>query len=336
MSITYKDAGVNLNSADQSTQQIAALAKSTFNKSVLHDVGLFSGFFQPDLTPYKEPVLVSSIDGVGTKLKIAFLMNKHDTVGQDLVNHCVNDIMTCGADPLFFLDYIGTQMLDPDVAVDIVKGMSRACKENNCALIGGETAEMPGFYSMGEYDLAGTIIGMVDKPKIIDGSSIETGDLLLGLPSNGLHTNGYSLVRKVLLEMKNINLHSYQEKLKASWGDVLLKVHKSYKTAIDAVKHSKYISGISHITGGGLEGNTNRLLSEAFKLDVDWDSWPVPPEFSLVQQYGDISDDEMRRVFNLGIGLVFVVKSDHLDDIKAILKSIDEPFYEIGKVVDYV
>lgn len=332
MSLTYQDAGIDFNSADQSTKQIAALAKSTFGSNVLGDVGLFSGFFQLDLQRYREPVIVSSIDGVGTKLKIAFLMNKHDSVGRDLVNHCVNDIMTCGADPLFFLDYIGTQSLDPDISVDIVKGMALACRENGCALIGGETAEMPGFYASGEYDLVGSIIGAVDRKNIINGCKIEPGDKLLGLPSNGLHTNGYSLVRKVLLEMKNINLQSYQAELEATWGQVLLKIHKSYKTAIDAVKHSPYIKGISHITGGGLVGNTRRLLTKELHLHIDWNAWPVPPEFRLIQKYGDISDEEMRRVFNLGIGLVIIVSADHVTTVKAALNAVNEPCYEIGRI----
>ncbi len=332
MSISYKDSGVDLHAAEVSTKKIAALAKSTFNANVLKDVGLFSGFFSLDLKKYSEPVIVSSVDGVGTKLKIAFAMDIHDTIGRDLVNHCVNDIMVSGADPLFFLDYIGTLSLKPDIAEQIVRGMAEACKINGCALIGGETAEMPGFYSPGEYDLAGTIVGAVNKSDIIDGGRIGPGDLLIGLPSNGLHTNGYSLARKVLLEVKKVDLTKHVDELGGSWGKCLLKVHKSYAKAVRAVRKNRGVAGISHITGGGIVGNTKRLLRENMELQIDWSGWHIPPEFRLIQDYGKVTDPEMRQTFNLGIGLVFVVKPDLCESVFTALKNAGEEPIHIGRV----
>ncbi|MBN2411890.1 phosphoribosylformylglycinamidine cyclo-ligase [candidate division KSB1 bacterium] len=332
MSISYKDSGVDLHAAEVSTKKIAALAKSTFNTNVLKDVGLFSGFFSLDLKKYPEPVIVSSVDGVGTKLKIAFAMDIHDTIGQDLVNHCVNDIMVSGADPLFFLDYIGTLSLKPEIAEQIVSGMAEACKTNDCALIGGETAEMPGFYSPGEYDLAGTIVGAVNKNDIIDGSRIEAGDLLLGITSNGLHTNGYSLARKVLLEVNKVDLTKHVDDLGESWGKCLLKVHKSYAKAIRAVRRIPGLVGISHITGGGIIGNTKRLLRENMKLHIDWSSWQIPVEFRLIQDFGNVTDPEMRQTFNLGIGLVFVVKPDFYDSVFTALENAGEKPFHIGNI----
>ncbi len=333
MGLSYKDAGVNLNTAEESTRKIASLAKSTFNKRVLNDIGLFAGFFELDLEKYHHPVLVSSIDGVGTKLKIAFMLDHHSSVGQDLVNHCINDIMTCGADPLFFLDYIGTQALEERVAEEIIFGMAKACKENNVALIGGETAEMPGFYSKGEYDLAGTIIGVVNRDDVIDGRNIQPEDVLIGLHSTGLHTNGFSLARKVLLEHTRVDIAEFESRLHTTWGDALLAIHKSYKNPIQAVRSIKGVTGISHITGGGLVGNTKRLLQPGLALNIDWHAWQVPTLFSLIQELGDINDDEMRQVFNLGIGLVFVVRPESVDTVIRILKDMDESAVTIGKVV---
>ena len=330
--MTYHDAGVDLAAADTSTKAIASLAKTTFDKNVLKDVGLFAGFYQLDLSKYSHPILVSSIDGVGTKLKVAFMMNVHDTVGMDLVNHCVNDIMTTGADPLFFLDYIGTQRLRPDIAAQIVTGMAKACRENQCALIGGETAEMPGFYSAGEYDLAGAIVGVADKEKIIDGSRIQAGDKLIGLPSTGLHTNGYSLARKVLFEISQVRVESYESALGCTWGEALLRVHRSYHSPICLLRDLPGIVGISHITGGGIEGNTKRLLANGLGLQIYWDSWETPAVFRLIQQYGHISVEEMRRVFNLGIGLILVVHACDCDQIVAKLKENGETPIEMGSV----
>lgn len=315
MGVSYKSAGVDIDAAEVSTKKIAALAKSTFNKHILNDIGLFAGFYAVDLQKYPEPVLVTSIDGVGTKLKIAFMQKVHHTVGQDLVNHCVNDIMTCGADPVAFTDYIGTLQLNPDIIAEIVSGMATACRENDCALIGGETAEMPGFYAPGEYDLAGSIMGLVNRSAIIDGKNISRGHVLIGLASNGLHTNGYSLARKVLLEMKQIDLDQFIPELEASWGETLLKVHKSYRKPISCVRSITGVNGISHITGGGIVGNTKRLLHPSLDLKIDWSAWQILPEFLLIQQYGQISDEEMRRAFNLGIGLIFVVDSSAVDKV---------------------
>jgi len=333
VSISYKDSGVDLKAAEVSTKKIAALAKSTFNSNVLKDVGLFSGFFGLDLSKYPKPVIVSSVDGVGTKLKIAFAMDIHDTIGRDLVNHCVNDIMVSGADPLFFLDYIGTLSLKPEIAEQIVSGMAAACKLNGCALIGGETAEMPGFYSPGEYDLAGTIVGAVNKTDIIDGSRIKPGDVLIGIPSNGLHTNGYSLARKVLLDVKKVDLTKDVDELGDSWGKCLLKVHKSYARAIQAVRRNPGVAGISHITGGGIVGNTKRLLRENMKLQIDWNNWQVPAEFRLIQESGHVSDPEMRQTFNLGIGLVFVVKPDSYESVFAALQNAGEKPVHVGSII---
>jgi phosphoribosylformylglycinamidine cyclo-ligase len=319
LSAKYEDAGVNIKAGDETVDKIKNYAKSTFNKSVLIDIGHFGAFFQPDLSKYKEPVLVSSVDGVGTKLKIAIQLNKHDTIGQDLVNHCVNDIAVCGAEPLFFMDYMAFGKLDPLIAAEIVKGFSIACKENGCALIGGETAEMPGVYQIGDYDLSGTIVGIVEKAKIIKGENIASGDVLIGIPSSGLHTNGYSLARKIILE--KYNLTDKVPSLNKTIGDELLSVHRSYLQLIRTVKNKIELKGISHITGGGIVGNTKRILHKDLKLKIDWSKWNVPPIFKLIQEAGEISDEEMREVFNIGIGLVFVVSKD---DVKATLKLAKE------------
>lgn len=333
MTSTYQAAGVSLEAAEATTKKIAALAKSTFNSQVLKEIGLFAGFFALDLQHYSDPVIVSSIDGVGTKLKIAFASGRHDSIGQDLVNHCVNDIMTCGADPLFFLDYLGLGRLDPDTATALVGGMAQACRENGCALIGGETAEMPGFYANGEYDLAGTIIGAVNRSEIIDGSRISPGDLLLGLPSTGLHTNGYALARKVLFEVQQVRLDDQAPSLEMSWSDVLLQVHRSYQKPILAVRRHPALHGISHVTGGGIAGNTHRLLRPGLQLEIDWHCWTVPPLFQMIQEYGRIADDEMRRVFNLGIGLVLVVQPEGASEIIQLLAEAGEAAFAFGRVV---
>ena len=333
MAVTYQSSGVNLEAAEQSTKAIARLAKSTFNPQVLREIGLFAGFYKLDLQKYTSPILVSSIDGVGTKLKIAFALNRHDSVGQCLVNHCVNDIMTCGADPLFFLDYYATAGLDPAAAEQLIGGMAVACRENHCALIGGETAEMPGLYAPGEYDLAGCIIGVVNSDHVIDGSHIEKDDVLLGLPSTGLHTNGYSLARRVLLDMAQVSLTEYVPELQASWGDALLAVHKSYKTAIESVRRLPGLTGISHITGGGLVGNTRRLLRPGQALEVDWQSWSWPSVFNKIQQLGGVETEEMRRVFNLGIGLVLLAHAADVRTIISALKQIGETAIPIGRVI---
>jgi len=326
----YEDAGVSIKAGEETVDKIKSYAKSTFNKSVLADIGLFGAFFQPDLTNYKEPVLVSSVDGVGTKLKIAIELNKHDTIGQDLVNHCVNDIAVCGAEPLFFMDYMAFGKLDPVVAAEIVKGFSIACKENGCALIGGETAEMPGVYQIGDYDLSGTIVGIVEKSKIITGDNIVSGDVLIGVPSSGLHTNGYSLARKVLREK-----YKFKEKipsLKKTLGEELLSVHRSYLRLIKTLKSRIEVKGLSHITGGGIVGNTKRILPKELNLNIDWNSWDVPPIFKLIQTSGEINDDEMREVFNMGLGLVIIVSKKKVSSALKIANEINEQFTVIGEV----
>jgi phosphoribosylformylglycinamidine cyclo-ligase len=326
----YEDAGVSIKAGDETVQKIKNYAKSTFNKSVLADIGLFGAFFQPDLSNYKEPVLVSSVDGVGTKLKIAIELNKHNTIGQDLVNHCVNDIVVCGAEPLFFLDYIAFGKLDTFTASEIVKGFSIACKENGCALIGGETAEMPGVYKIGDYDLSGTIVGIVEKSKIISGESITSGDVLMGIPSSGLHTNGYSLARKVLLE--KYKLSDSVSLLKNTIGDELLSVHRSYLNLIKIINNKIEVRGIAHITGGGIIGNTKRILPKGLKLKIDWHKWEVPAIFKFIQESGEISDEEMREVFNMGVGLIFVVSKDDVEATMNLAKELNEKPIVIGEV----
>jgi phosphoribosylformylglycinamidine cyclo-ligase len=322
---------VNIEAGDETVKRIKGHAKSTFSKNVLSGIGLFGAFYKPDLKKYKNPVLVSSVDGVGTKLKIAFAMNRHDTIGQDLVNHCVNDIAVCGAKPMYFLDYLAFGKLHPEKAEKIIKGFSIACRQNNCSLIGGETAEMPGLYSEEEYDVSGTIVGIVEKSKIINGKDIKKGDVLIGFPSSGLHTNGYSLARKVLLEKYKLN--DKIDALSVTLGEELLKVHKSYLYLIKKLSKSIKIKGFSHITGGGIIGNTIRILPVKFKLKIDWNAWKLPPVFDLIQKTGDVSDDEMRKVFNVGIGLVTIVSKNKVDKCVEIAKGLKEKPVIIGEVV---
>lgn len=329
MNETYKNAGVDIEAGEEVVSKIKPLVRSTFNSRVLTDIGLFGGFYDAKFDDYDHPILVSSTDGVGTKLKVAFLTNRHNTVGQCLVNHCVNDILCCGAKPLFFLDYFATGKLKPEIAVDVISGFAVACKENNCALIGGETAEMPSIYSEGEYDISGTIVGIVDKEKIIDGKKISKDDILIGLPSNGLHTNGYSLARAVLL--RKYNEDTYFEELGETLGDSLLKIHKSYLKLIYHFIEENLIHGISHITGGGILGNTNRIIPDGLKIKIDWDSWKVPPIFNLIQKTGNITDEEMRKVFNLGIGMILVVSKNNADRVLSEIGK--QNAFVIGEVV---
>ena len=330
MAKKYEEAGVSIKAGEETVDKIKSYAKSTFNKSVLTDIGLFGAFFQPDLTRYKEPVLVSSVDGVGTKLKIAIELNKHNTIGQDLVNHCVNDIAVCGAEPLFFLDYMAFGKLDPIIGAEIVKGFSIACKENGCALIGGETAEMPGVYQIGDYDLSGTIVGIVEKSEIIKGDKITSGDVLIGVPSTGLHTNGYSLARKVLLE--KYKLKERIPSLRKTLGEELLSVHRSYLKLIKALKSKIEVKGLSHITGGGIIGNTKRILPKSLTLNIDWSSWDVPSIFRLIQTTGEINDDEMREVFNLGLGLLIIVSKNQVSKTLKLANELNEQALIIGEV----
>ncbi len=331
MSETYKSAGVSIEAGEETVKRIKGLAKSTFNKNVLSDIGMFGGFFEIDKSGYKNPVLVSSVDGVGTKLKIAFMMNKHNTVGQDLVNHCVNDIAVCGAKPLFFLDYLAVGKLKPDVAEKIIEGFAVACKENGCALIGGETAEMPGFYAEDEYDISGTIVGVVEKEEIINGKQISKGDMLIGFPSTGLHTNGYSLARKVLFP--KYKPEDFNDLINNTIGEELLKVHKSYLPLIQDMKKQFVIKGLSHITGGGIIGNTMRIIPKGLSLSINWEAWEIPPILKLIQQTGSIEINEMREVFNLGIGLIAIVSKDESDKLIEYCNSKNEKAILMGEVV---
>ncbi len=315
MAVTYKDAGVDIDAGHEVVDRIKPLVKATHNEKVLSNIGLFGGFYEADFKEYERPVLVGSTDGVGTKLKVAFMMDKHDTVGQCLVNHCVDDILCCGAKPLFFLDYFGTGKLEPVVAADVIKGFAIACKENETALIGGETAEMPSIYSEGEYDVSGTIVGVVDKKKVVNGEKIKKGDVLIGLPSTGLHTNGYSLARKVLFEKYKVD--QYIDELGETVGEGLLKIHKSYAPLILPLVEQEVLNGISHITGGGIVGNTSRIMPEGTELNIKWDSWKELPIFDMIRKAGDVPEEDMRRTFNLGIGMILVVdpeKADHVFD----------------------
>jgi len=328
---TYKSAGVDIKAGEQTVDKIKGYAKSTFNKSVLTDIGMFGAFYEPDFSGYEKPVLVSSVDGVGTKLKIAVDMSKFDTIGQDLVNHCVNDIAVCGAKPLFFLDYYATGKLNPDKAADVIKGFATACKENGCALIGGETAEMPGLYQADDFDVSGTIVGVVDKSKIIDGKKIQKGDLLIGFPSNGLHTNGYSLARKVLLEKFNVSEHITE--INNILGDELLKIHKSYLSIILTLKNIVELKGLSHITGGGIIGNTSRIIPKGLDILIHWENWDMPAVFKLIQHTGKISDEEMHKVFNCGIGLVAVISREDESKVFNSAINLQEHPILIGEVI---
>ncbi|HEY3738531.1 MAG TPA: phosphoribosylformylglycinamidine cyclo-ligase [Bryobacteraceae bacterium] len=329
--IGYSSAGVNIDEADRAVASIRTMARKTFSKNVLTDIGSFGGGFQ--LTGYKNPVLVSSADGVGTKIKLAFLTGRHDTIGEDLVNHCVNDIAVQGAKPLFFLDYFAVGKLDATVAARVVSGIARGCKANGCALIGGETAEMPGIYQPGEYDLAGFIVGAVEKKRMITGQTIAAGDVLLGLPSSGLHTNGYSLARKLLFEIAGHTHDTHVSELGSTIGDELLKLHKSYLKPLTALHDAKLLKGAAHITGGGITDNTPRILPKGLGVRVKVGSWPILPIFQLLQSIGNIPDDDWRRTFNLGIGMIFVVSRKDLARVSAVLKKLREPFHEIGAVV---
>ncbi len=330
-SFTYKDSGVDIKAGEELIESIKDMVKETHDDQVLSNIGGFGGLFAPDLSGYKKPVFVSSVDGVGTKLIVAFKAGIYDTVGQDLVNHCVNDIAVCGAKPLFFLDYFSTGKLDKDTGYHVVKGFAVACKENRVALIGGETAEMPDIYSDGEFDLAGTIVGIVDRDEVITGEKIRKGNNLIGLPSTGLHTNGYSLARKVIFSLYDIN--DYVEELGGSVAESLLAVHKSYLPAISKIKNMEGVNGFSHITGGGIEGNTRRILPDNCHLKVDWQAWERPSIFSLIQEIGNVPEQDMRSTFNLGIGLIAVVDADKTDQIVSELESMGDKPQVIGSIV---
>jgi phosphoribosylformylglycinamidine cyclo-ligase len=334
--VTYAAAGVDITSGDRAKQRIKMLARKTFNKHVLSEIGGFGGLFALDLEKFPQPVLVSSTDGVGTKLKVAFELGIHHTVGADLVNHCVNDIAVQGATPLFFLDYLATGKLreqDSDTVETVVRGLSEACRANGCALIGGETAQMPGFYADGEYELAGTIVGCVNRPDIITGEGIQIGDVLIGLPSNGLHTNGYSLARKLLFEVAKYGPDQYVNELKDKTGAALMRTHKSYLSVIRKLTAGGFVRGMAHITGGGITENLPRILPRGTGAVVDLASWTVPPLFEHLQHLGDVEQDEMLRTFNMGIGLIAVVPAEQVKKAKAILNRANERHCIIGRIV---
>jgi phosphoribosylformylglycinamidine cyclo-ligase len=329
MKSTYLSSGVSISEGDKFVDSIKKTVRSTFTKNVISGIGNFGAFFQIPKN-LKNPVFVASTDGVGTKLKIAISAKKHNTIGEDLVNHCVNDIAVCGAIPLFFLDYMAFGKLRSKTAIDIVKGLVRGCKNNGCSLIGGETAEMPGIYDANDYDVAGTIIGVAEKRNLISSKNVKRGDVLIGLPSSGLHTNGYSLARKVLL--KKYGLNKFIPEIRSTLADELLKVHRSYLSVIQAVTKKFKVHSISHITGGGIIGNTKRVVPKDMKINIDRNMWKPNPVFGLIQKTGGISDSEMQKVFNMGIGLVFIVSKYDAFKISLYLKKLGEKHYFIGNI----
>lgn len=330
--VTYRQAGVDIDAANAALLRIKELVRSTQTPSVLADIGAFGGMFQLDLGAYRQPVLVASIDGVGTKLKVAVMVGRHDTIGHDLVNHCVNDILVQGAQPLFFLDYFATGKLQPEVLVEVVKGLSEACQEAGCALLGGETAEMPGMYAEGEYDLAGVMVGIVEREAIIDGSKVQPGDAVIGLASNGLHTNGYSLARYVLFEVANMHIDSYVPELGTSLGEELLRPHRSYLRPLAAALPLFDIHAMAHITGGGFYENIPRVLPSDCRVVIDRRAWEVPYIFRLIQERGNVPDPEMFRTFNMGIGMVVIVPREQSLGLVEFLQLQGESAMLIGEV----
>ena len=329
----YREAGVDVSAADAAKTRIKALAKGTFNAAVLSEIGSFGGMFRPDFARYQEPVLVASTDGVGTKIQVAILAGIHDTVGYDLVAHCVNDILVQGATPLFFLDYIALGKMDPQRVEAIVAGFARGCAEFGCPLIGGETAEMPGTYAPDDYDLAGFIVGVVDKDKALTGERVREGDTLLGLPSAGLHTNGYSLARKVLFETLGHRVDTHLAELGTTVGKALLAPHRGYLAALEPLLERGKVRALSHITGGGFPGNIPRVLPEGKGARIRRGSWEVPAIYRLIQKGGAVSEGEMFRTFNMGIGMVVVVAPEDLHEVEHSLERRGETSFVIGSVV---
>lgn len=328
----YADAGVNIAVADDAKQRIRHHASRTFTPAVLGGIGGFGGLFALDLKKWKEPVLVSSADGVGTKLKVAMALGVHSTVGGDLVNHCINDILVQGAEPLFFLDYLAMGKLEPQVVDQLVEGMSRACRKAGCALIGGETAEMPGFYPLGEYDLAGFIVGAVERKKVLTGKGVKPGDALIALPSSGLHTNGYSLARKLIFDVAKIKPDVYVPEVGNKIGAELLMPHLCYAPALKNIIAREWVSALAHITGGGISGNLPRVLPTGVKAQIDLDSWPVPPIFKFLAKIGEIDTDELLHSFNMGVGMILVVPPASVKSVEADLKKRREKFFRIGRI----
>jgi phosphoribosylformylglycinamidine cyclo-ligase len=331
--MNYADAGVSLARADKAMVGVKKSVRSTFTDGVVGDVGNFGGLFSLEHLNMKDPVLVSSVDGVGTKLKVDFDLGTHHYPGQDIVNHCVDDILVQGAKPLFFLDYVGTGRLEDGVMESIVEGMAKACRENGVVLIGGETAEMPGFYSAGEYDISGTIVGVVERSKVIDGKKIAPGTVVLGLPSTGLHTNGYSLARKALLEAGGLDLHTQYEGLDDTLGEVLARPHRSYLNSVHPLCEDELIQGLVHVTGSGFQGNIPRILPEGVDVVIDRTAWEVPEIFNMIQRTGEVEKDEMYNTFNMGMGLLVFVAPGEKDAVRARLEEAGEAVYEVGEVV---
>jgi phosphoribosylformylglycinamidine cyclo-ligase len=330
----YKDAGVNIDAGTESVQRIKKVVRSTFTKNVLTDIGGFGALFDGSLKGYKQPVLVSSCDGVGTKLKVALMARQHGTVGQDLVNHCVNDILVQGAKPLFFMDYAAFGRLEPKILEAIVTGFAAACKQNGCSLIGGETAEMPGMYAVGDYDLAGFIVGAVDKKKLITGKTIKPGDAVIGLSTNGLQTNGYSLARKILFEKCKYKTNTYLPGLGSTVGEALLKVHPSFLKPVSPLLDRGLVKGMAHITGGGFLDNIPRVLPKNCNVEIKLGSWPVLPVFELMRKKGHVPQDDMYRTFNMGIGFVLITAKQDVGVTLKMLKTFKTTkAYVIGKVV---
>ena len=328
----YKASGVDIEASNETVRRIKALARSTFTGGVLSEIGSFGGLFRLDPTAWTQPILVASADGVGTKLKVAFMANEHRTIGVDLVNHCVNDILVQGARPLFFLDYLATGRLEPAIAEQVVEGLARGCRENGCALLGGETAEMPGFYGDGEYDLAGFIVGAVESETLVDGRSIALGDVLVGLPSTGLHTNGYSLARRIAFEQLGLAVDSRVEELGETIGDALLKIHRSYLHAVYPLIAKGAVKGMAHITGGGITDNLPRVLPEGTAARVNPGAWQVPAIFEWLQRSGDVPGEDMFRTFNMGIGLIIVCTPALVDPVLEDLRSRGESPALIGEI----
>lgn len=331
--LTYAAAGVDIAAANRAVDLIRGAVRRTLRPEVLTDIGGFGGLFALDTQKYREPVLVSGTDGVGTKLRVAFLLDRHDTVGIDLVAMCVNDILVQGAEPLFFLDYLAVGKLDPERVSAVVDGVAEGCYQAGCALLGGETAEMPGFYGPEEYDLAGFAVGVVERSRIVDGSAVRKGDVLLGLPSSGLHSNGYSLARKALLELGGMEIDSYRHELGRTVGEELLVPTRIYVRAVRPLLESGAVHGMAHITGGGLTDNLPRVMPGGLRAAVERGSWPAPPVFGLIQEAGGVAEDEMYRTFNMGIGFVLVVAADAADKVVRTLEAAGETVYRVGEVV---
>jgi len=331
--LSYRDAGVNIDAANEAIHGVKDIVKRTFDERVLQDIGSFGAMYSLDTSGMEAPVLVSSVDGVGTKLKLAFMTGKHDTVGIDLVSHCVNDILVQGARPLFFLDYIAAGVLDPAIIVEVVRGVATGCRYAGCALIGGETAEMPSMYHKYEYDLAGTIVGVVDRTEIVDGSRVQAGDVVIGLPSSGLHTNGYSLARKICFEVAGLTCDDSMPGVGRSVGEELLEPHRSYTKVIQLLMRVVEVKAMAHITGGGITENVHRSLPDGLGAEIDLASWQVPPVFTFLKQTGNVADAEMLRTFNMGMGYLVVVSEAEVDEALDVLGQAGQGAVRVGAIV---